>query len=75
MNTSFNVVAQNLYDRNFGGTLKGTADPYLSGTHFIKFYDLPAGLIDSVKTGQGNANFGSNAEMSQFLQATCLSVI
>jgi hypothetical protein len=74
MNTSFNVVAQNLYDRNFGGTLKGTADPYLSGTHFIKFYDLPSGLIDSVKTGQGNANFGSNAEISQFLQASCLSV-
>jgi len=74
MNTSFNVVSQNLFDRNVGGTVKGTADPYLSGTHFIKFYDIPAGLFDAVQTGQGAANFGNNQEIGTFLQSTCLSV-
>jgi len=74
MNTSFNVVAQNLYDRNFGGTTKGTADPYLSGTFFVKFYNLPAGLADAVKAGEGYANFKDNNEIAQYLQATCLSI-
>jgi len=74
MNTSFNVVANNFVDRNFGGTKAGTGDPYLTGTHFVKFYDIPAGLIQSVQSSQGNAGFSSNADIAKFLQGTCLSV-
>jgi len=74
MNTSFQVVNDNLFDRNFGGTKRGSADGYLTGTHFVKFYDLPAALFNAVQTGQGNANFANNQEIGRFMQSACLSV-
>ena len=32
------------FDRHFGGTLKGTADPYISGYQFVYFPTLPSNL-------------------------------
>ena len=42
---TFANVAENQYDRNFGGTKIGLADPYISGYHFISI-TLPNKLAD-----------------------------
>lgn len=44
MLTSFAAAVENRFDRNFGGTVKGTADPYISGYSFIYFKYLPLPL-------------------------------
>ena len=61
MNTSFRSVAANRFDRNFGGTDKGTADPYISGYHFVMFHVLPSKLYDFITK---NDAFGSAAHFT-----------
>lgn len=41
---SFINVPNNRLTRNFGGTVAGVADPYITGYHFIYFAKLPANL-------------------------------
>ena len=75
MNNSFNVVNENQFDRNFGGTTKGVADPYISGYHFISFVKIPDSLTKYVSRGDGkNHGIGTKAEIQNTLAASCLSV-
>jgi len=67
LKNSFANVANNLLSRNFGGTLVGTADPYLSGYHFIWFARLPPFLYQY-------AGFDNNADIGKILTGSCLSV-
>jgi len=41
---SFANVAINRLSRNFGGTITGVADPYISGYHFVYFAKVPTNL-------------------------------
>lgn len=64
---SFANVPNNRFSRNFGGTIAGVADPYLTGYHFVYFAGIPTGLpvyADSMTTQQ----------ISDLLAAACLSV-
>lgn len=74
MNTSFNVVNENQFDRNFGGTVKGVADPYISGYHFIKFVKLPPKLPEFVSYGDGQRAGLAEEDIPKLLNASCLSV-
>ena len=64
---SFANVANNILSRNFGGTVAGVADPYVTGYHFIWFAKLPPGLAEY-------ANLENNAVISNLLAGACLSV-
>jgi len=41
---SFAKVPNNRLTRNFGGTVAGVADPYLTGYHFVYFAGIPTAL-------------------------------
>jgi len=64
---SFANVANNILSRNFGGTVAGVADPYVTGYHFIWFAKLPPKLAEY-------ANLENNAIISNLLAGACLSV-
>ena len=64
---SFVNVANNRLTRNFGGTIGGVADPYLTGYHFIYFATLPAALPTYTK-------FSSIGDIQNILAGGCLSV-
>ena len=64
---SFANVANNILSRNFGGTVAGVADPYVTGYHFIWFAKLPPKLAEY-------ANLENNAVISNLLSGACLSV-
>jgi hypothetical protein len=72
MQTSFAALSTNPLSRKFGGTKVGTAEPYLTGYHFIHFDKLPANL--SKYTAQGVSGLNSEADISSVLHASCLSV-
>ena len=80
MNNSFKVVAENPYDRRFGGTSAGVADPYISGYHFIYFKKLPPQLTDYIgyvdRGGETStqAGLGKEGDVQNLLSASCLSV-
>jgi len=74
MNNSFNVVSDNRYDRNFGGTTQGVADPYISGYHFVDFIRLPPRISDFVPSSGGRHFIGSSQEVMDTLNSSCLSV-
>jgi hypothetical protein len=63
---SFANVADNRLTRNFGGTIAGVADPYITGYHFIYFAKLPAGLADYTPM--------NDQEIQNLLAGACLSV-
>ncbi len=66
MKTSFSELNKNKFNRNFGGTQLGVADPYVTGYHHVYFSGLPAGLSKYV---------GMNStEIQNYLAASCLSV-
>jgi hypothetical protein len=64
---SFANVANNILSRNFGGTVAGVADPYVTGYHFIWFAKLPPGLAEYAK-------LDNNSVISNLLAGACLSV-
>lgn len=80
LNNSFKALATNTFDRRLGGTLKGTADPYISGYQFALFRDLPSALSQAVNwyQGQGTLSGGSgistNAEIQRILMGSLQSV-
>ena len=51
---SFAQVERNLLSRNFGGTIAGVADPYVTGYHFIFFPRLPPELPDYADIADNN---------------------
>lgn len=64
---SFVNVPNNRLTRNFGGTVAGVADPYVSGYHFIYFAKLPAALADY-------AQLPDDGTIKNLLAGACLSV-
>jgi len=64
---SFANVPNNVLSRNFGGTVAGVADPYVTGYHFIWFAKLPPRLQEFV-------DLDSNAVIANLLSGACLSV-
>jgi hypothetical protein len=64
---SFVNATTNRLSRNFGGTVAGVADPYLTGYHFIYFAKLPASLVNY----SGGIEDG---EIKNLLAGACLSV-
>jgi hypothetical protein len=80
MNNSFTAVAENPFDRRFGGTSSGVADPYVSGYHFIYFKKLPdqlaknVGWVDSGTTPSTQSKFKDIGDIQNTLSATCQSV-
>jgi len=72
MKYSFAELANNPITRKFGGTVFGVADPYLTGYHFIYFDHIPEGILDYTKTM--NSGISSTNDISNILQASCLSV-
>jgi len=64
---SFVNATTNRLSRNFGGTVAGVADPYLTGYHFIYFAKLPAALA-SYSSGL------EDGEIKNLLAGACLSV-
>ncbi len=71
MKSSFSKVRENILTRKFGG-IKGSAEPYVTGYHFVWFAELPALLPDY--TRNANSNLQSLDEIKNVLAATCLSV-
>lgn len=71
---SFINLTQNNFDRNFGGSIAGTADPYISGYHFISFEHWPEGLTDDYYKMGHQYSGVSGTEASQVLESSCLSV-
>lgn len=67
LKNSFVNVPNNQLSRNFGGTIAGVADPYVTGYHFIYIPKLPDALADYVPDL-------SNEEIRNILSASCLSV-
>jgi len=73
----FAATLLNKYDRHFGGTIVGVADPYISGYHFIEWIKLPAFLEKFVKYGDGltaSSELGNSGNIGEFLAGSCLSV-
>lgn len=67
LKNSFYNVARNRVTRNFGGTVVGTADPYVTGYHFIMFQKLPP-LLSKYAGGL------EEDEIRNLLSGACLSV-
>ena len=67
LKNSFYNVARNRVTRNFGGTVVGTADPYVTGYHFIMFQKLPP-MLSKYAGGL------EEDEIRNLLSGACLSV-
>jgi hypothetical protein len=74
MHTSFKAAAENRFDRHFGGTQKGVADPYVSGYHFIYFKTLPTALTSALANDIADLGISSNNDVQNLLSASCLAV-
>lgn len=78
MKSAFQGIMENVArDRHFGGTSPSiTADPYITGYHYIKWVKLPDRLSDYIKTGDGThiSDLASDQYIKTFLESTCLSV-
>jgi len=72
MKSSFSALNENIMTRKFGGTLKGIAEPYATGYHFIWFDKLPSALLPYVQLGASGIQ--SLDEIQRVLSASCLSV-
>jgi len=70
---SFASVPQNRLSRDFGSTIAGTADPYVTGYHFIYFSKLPPTLSNYLPSGALDSKM-SVGEMGNLLSGACLSV-
>ena len=64
---SFTNVPNNRLTRNFGGTVAGVADPYVTGYHFIYFAKLPPALV-------GYTQLPDEGTVKNLLAGACLSV-
>lgn len=64
---SFAEVGINRLSRNFGGTVAGVADPYVTGYHFVYFPRLPPSLPQY-------ADIDDNTKIGNILSGACLAV-
>lgn len=64
---SFANVPRNILSRNFGGTVAGVADPYLTGYHFIYWARLPSALTQY-------AGINDLSAIKNLMAGACLSV-
>lgn len=64
---SFAEVANNRLTRNFGGTVAGVADPYVTGYHFIYLAKVPTAL-------PAYTQFNNTTDIQNLLAGACLSV-
>ena len=71
MKNSFSAIVNNPISRKFGGLSAGAAEPYVSGTFFVEFTNLPDGLW--VYAGQGSSQLGQS-DIANTLAACCLGV-
>ena len=72
MRTSFINVTDQVANRNFGGTLKGIAEPYVTGYHHIWWEKLPD--IASVSDVDSTPGFVNADDAKKILAGSCLSV-
>lgn len=72
MKSSFAAVGSNNLTRKFGGTTKGVASPYLSGTFFIWFDKLPSNLQNLTKDGV--SGLSANIDIQKILSGACTGV-
>lgn len=80
-NAFANVLKNNAYDRNFGGTGGDVvADPYISGYHYIRWTWIPKKLGNVINDGGGgtihavNQGLNNVENIKKFLQGACLAV-
>ncbi len=71
MKNSFTKVQSNKFSRNFGGTTKGVADPYVTGYHHIFFTTIPSGVSNFMT---GSADAMDISSIKNLLAGSCLSV-
>jgi hypothetical protein len=69
---SFAALQNNIVTRKFGGTISGVANPYLSGTFFVWFENIPTALLKY--TSQGRSGISDTGTIQNILAASCLSV-
>lgn len=78
MHTSFVSTQTNRFDRNFGGTSRGVADPYISGYSFIYFKALPSQLATIMENDKSDLGWlggsGTLEEVRRILSASMLAV-
>ena len=74
--SAFTAVLNNAAnDRHFGGsTATITADPYISGYHYIRFTKIPTHLSDYSKTADGVQANLSIIDIEKMLSRSCISV-
>ena len=72
MRSAFQNLDKNKFSRKFGGTQYGTADPYLTGYHFVWFDKLPPTL--KKYTVNRGSQLGADADIQSVLAATCTGV-
>jgi hypothetical protein len=74
--TAFSAVLNNLAnDRHFGGsTAIITADPYISGYHYIRFKDIPISLSKYTKIADGAIANLRTQDIEKMLSNSCISV-
>ena len=74
MEQSFQNIINNRFDRNFGGTNVGVADPYITGYQFVKFVDLPTTLPGALGATANLPGLTGAKDISATLEASCQSV-
>lgn len=67
LKNSFTQPIINRLSRNFGGTITGVADPYLTGYHYIYLAAIPTAL-------PAYTTFPDRATLGYYLAGACLSV-
>lgn len=76
VSNNFAAVAKNRLDRNFGGSNSNyTADPYLTGYQFVKFFNFPREAIANlIVTGDSGPPKVASKKITRFLEANTFSV-
>jgi hypothetical protein len=72
MKNSFAELGRNILTKKFGGTVYGTAEPYVSGYHFIWLEYIPPKLVNY--TSKGNSGISSAPDIQYILAAACTRV-
>lgn len=77
MDNPYKALAENLITKNFGGRSKGSAEPLITGYHFIQFVNLPDGLqteyANMRSSGTGKDSLTNN-DIATVLSAAALQV-
>lgn len=78
MDNPYVNLAQNLITKDFGGRAKGSAEPLITGYHFIQFTNIPTGLLESYNKNRANGVPGravlDERKLQDILSAAALQV-